>query len=338
MIPDGRASPRHQTELAFDSFLDALSEDAPQREGPQCPDPAAVMTARAIHALAEAEEESTPPPGTLEMIWEDLMQQQLVTSSRMESPPRSTRARTAAVDRRGRRSLQRTLPRVTRFPFGEVAIAAVIILLLSTTFAVYRESRTPPPEEPSRLPAAGAAATPTLLPIVPDPAGCAIEPRTMGELGQLMPTSGASDRGQDDMTPVPQRTSSAANETTVVGVTDTVRELYACVSNNDHLRAYALFTDDALRRWFAQHGLLTPEEIVEGFGARDAFRVLEVYHLEDGRVGATIQFQVSEGKFRETWIFTRADDRYLVDEIVRPEPGATPAVATPASSGATPER
>jgi len=264
--------------------------------------------------------------------------QQPVTSPRMESHQRSTRARTAAVDRRVRRSLQRTLPRVTRFPFGEVAIAAVIILLLSTTFAVYRESRTPPPEEPSHLPAAArAAATPTMLPIVPDPAGCAIGPRTMDELGQLMPTSGASDVGQDSMTPVPQRTSSAVNEETVVGVTDTVRELYACVSNNDHLRAYALFTDDALRRWFAQHGLLTPAEIVEGPGVREAFRVLEVYHLEDGRVGAAILFQVSEGKFRETWIFTRADDRYLVDEIVRPEPGATPAVATPASSGATPE-
>lgn len=335
MIPDGRASPRHQTELAFDSFLDALSQDAPQREGPQCPDPAATMTARAIHALAEAEKESTPPPGTLEMIWEDLMQQP-VTSPRMESHQRSTRARTAAVDRRVRRSLQRTLPRVTRFPFGEVAIAAVIILLLSTTFAVYRESRTPPPAEPSHLPAAASPATPALLPIVADQTLCAIEPRTLAELGELMATPDASGTSQDSMAPVPRRVSEPVTDETVAAVTDTVDQLYACVSNNDRLRAYALFSDDALHRWFAQYGLLTPEEIVGGPGTREAFHVLEVYPIEDGRVGATILFQVSEGKFRETWIFTRMDDRYLVDEIAPPEPGTTPAGATPASSGATP--
>lgn len=336
MTPDGSASPRHQTELAFDSFLDALSRDAPQRKEPQRPDHAAVTTARAIHTLAETEKESTPLPGTLEKIWEDLMQQ-LVASTRMETHSGSTRMGTAVVDTRVRRSLQRTFPQLTRFPFGEVAIAAVIILLLSTTFVVYHESRTPSPEETSPLPAAGAAATPTLLPITPDAAACEIEPRTLAELEDLMATRDASGTSQTSMAPVPRRATEPVTDETVAAVSETVDQLYACLSSNDRLSAYALFSDDALRHWFAQHGLITPEEIVGGSGAREAFRVLEVYHLEDDRVEATILFQVSEGKFRETWVFTRTDDRYLVDEIVQPEPGTSPAAGMPGRPPATPE-
>lgn len=336
MFPNGGRAARNHTESRFNSFLDALAGHASWPDTSRHSDHAMAETARRFQARGDADKESAPHPGTLDMIWEDLMQQQGAVPSSATTHAPSTQARIAKLKSRGRRSSPRPRSRVARFPYGEVAIAAVIVLLLSTAFAVYRESRPTRPGEPSRLPAAASVATPALVPIVADPALCAIEPRTLEALEQLMPTPGASATKQNSMASVPRRTSEPVGDETVASVTDTMRDLYACVSDNNHLRAYALFTDDALRHWFAQHGLLTPEELVDGPGTREAFRILAVYYLEDDRIGATIEFQVSEGKFHETWIFARVSDRYLVDGIVRPDPMATPAVATRSTPIATP--
>lgn len=338
MFPNGRRPAQEVTALALDSFLDALSRQALPHHGGAPIEPTMAETARRVHAFGDADVESAPRPGILDSIWEDLMDLQPAVPSNRTSHTPSARAGATNDTNQRRQSFVTPLARMARFPFGEVAIAAVILLLLSTAFAAYRGSRPTSPDEPSEVPAAASLATPDAVAVIADPALCTFEPRTLAELDELMPTPGASNSRQDGSSPVPSHTTEPVTGDISAAVTDTLRGLYACVSGNDHLRAYAYFTDDALRRWFAHYGLLTPDQIINGPGTREAFQLLEVHPLEDGRIETTILFQMSEGKFRETWIFASVDERLLVDDIVRPDPLATSSASTPVAPIATPRR
>src|ERR671921_485191 len=93
-----------------------------------------------------------------------------------------------------------------------------------------------------------------------DPAECQVEPRTTEELQQLV---GAANEGTEATPGAAQAGSMQgedADEATVQAVTQTYRELVACLNAGQFLRVYALYTDDYLRRTLTDRGI-DPEQL-----------------------------------------------------------------------------
>lgn len=197
-------------------------------------------------------------------------------------------------------------------------------------------------------PVAAQETTPVAVPVTPDPAACRSEPRTIDELYALLgtPVPTASDTELSVSTPAagPAPVSLPAGEpadsATVGAITATIVEAYACFNAGDYLRAFALYSDEALQR-FAEQGpftkdiaaffLATPEAFPEDFRS-SVLAVRDVRVLPDGRVGALVDTDdptsLPEGTDVDFVVFVEQGDRYLIDEEITDLEGS-PAAGTP---------
>jgi plastocyanin len=171
-----------------------------------------------------------------------------------------------------------------------------------------------------------------------DPAECQVEPRPIEEIEQLIGTASEEADATPDAAQAGSMEGEDADEATVQAVTQTYRELVACLNAGEFLRIYALYTDDYLRRTLADSGMdlqqlqATPapdrQEVTALVG------VSEVRQLAGGRVTARVETTSSpEGTASAVQsVLEQVEDRYLIaDETV-----VDAAAATPQASGATP--
>ncbi len=191
-------------------------------------------------------------------------------------------------------------------------------------------------------------ATPDARGEAPDPAECQIEGRTADELIEIWYEENdegtpelATPEAEAPLTAVPAPLGEPADAETVTGVTETVREVFACFNAGDFGRATALFSENLVRQ-FGPSPEESPED-VRGFleAAEPApeearirlLAVTDVAVMEDGRVGA---FVVSvdptvppEGAETALVLFVETGDRWVVDEVVEFVPAEDGGEATP---------
>ena len=173
-----------------------------------------------------------------------------------------------------------------------------------------------------------------------DPAQCQVEPRAAEEIEQLIAgtTAGteATPGAAEDAAQGEQ-----ADAATVEAVTATYRELVGCLNAGEYLRVYALYTDDYVRRYFAETGQTI--EQLQATPAPDQQQgtalvgVSDVRQLEGGRVGAWVETAnpTVEGTIVINAILVQEGDRYLIDDetVVDASEQGTPQAADAAAGG-----
>ncbi|HEX5991546.1 MAG TPA: cupredoxin domain-containing protein [Thermomicrobiales bacterium] len=165
-----------------------------------------------------------------------------------------------------------------------------------------------------------------------DPAECQVEPRAIEQIEQLMGTAGEEAEATPAAAQAGSMEGEEADEATVQAVTQTYRELVACLNAGEFLRIYALYTDNYLRRTLNDGGIdlqqiqATPapdrQEMTALVGVSD------VRQLAGGRVAARVETTSSpEGTASIIQaILEPVDDRLLIaDETVVDAAAATPA-------------
>ena len=165
-----------------------------------------------------------------------------------------------------------------------------------------------------------------------DPAECQVEPRAIEELEQLV---GTASEGADATPGAAQAGSmegEEADEATVQAVTQTYRELVACLNAGEFLRVYTLYTDDYLRRTLADSGMdlaqLQATPAPDRKEATALVSVSDVSQVAAGRVTARVETASSpEGVVSVVHaVLEQVGDRYLIaDETVVDAEAATPA-------------
>jgi plastocyanin len=181
-------------------------------------------------------------------------------------------------------------------------------------------------------------ATPAAGEVV-DPAECQVEPRAIEDIEQLVGTAGEEAGATPDAAQASSMEGEEADEATVQAVTQTYRELVACLNAGEFLRIYALYTDDYLRRTLNDAGIDTQQ--IQATPAPDQqemtalVSVSEVRQIAGGRVTARVETTSSpEGTASVVQaVLERVGDRLLIaDETVVDAAAATPtAGATPAA-------
>ena len=181
-------------------------------------------------------------------------------------------------------------------------------------------------------------ATPPPGEVIPA-AECQVEPRGIDEIEQIL---AAADEGEAAGTPEMAELGSMkgepADDATAQAVTETYRQLVACLNAGDYLRIYALYSDDYLRRTLGERDeeletlLATPTPREEGGTALVGVR--DVRTIDGDRVVARIEtFDPSPGAITVAdAVLVVEGDQYLIDaETVAdvatestPVPGATP--------------
>ena len=182
-------------------------------------------------------------------------------------------------------------------------------------------------------PAAAQDAAPKGDLAVPDPARCRVEPRPLADLERLSATPAAAAPAPAD--PRPDLGDGApADPETVAAVTATIEHLYACYNAGDYLRAFALFTDDGLRRALPGLGLtekdlafIAETPVPAPKAAWQAIAVREVTTLPDGRARARVDGRAPAGAFAEDVVLVEAAGRYRIDNLTPLK--TTTAPATP---------
>lgn len=180
---------------------------------------------------------------------------------------------------------------------------------------------------------------------VPSPDACTIEPRSIEAMQALVGTPIAR-----PATPVPSPAGGVpVDATTIGGVVETYRMVTACFNAGDFARAYALYTDDYLRRLLAEVAaraevdpqvipiaLATPQTVPPMRWT--AVRAIgNVRSLPDGRVVASVvTVRVSEAtnpaaEQVRLVFFVRDGDRWLIDGYLDPTISATP-IPSPAGT------
>ena len=175
-------------------------------------------------------------------------------------------------------------------------------------------------------------AGPTPAPALVDPVPCQVEPRPVGEIVALagtavavLPTAPGTAAGSI-ATPPPARfpAGEPADPETAAGVTATVFEVFACLEAGEFARAYALCSDEFVRR---EVGPLTEEDLafLEGVGFPNAaertppaLAVHEIRVLPDGRAAALVVVEAPEapGPRRVGYILAWGGERWLIDETI----------------------
>src|SRR5215211_7261011 len=122
-------------------------------------------------------------------------------------------------------------------PARLLAVVAVLATMLFAHPAVIAQNATP---------AAGE---------VIDPAECQVEPRATEEIEQLVGTASEAADATPDAAQAGSMEGEDADEATVQSVTQSYRELVACLNAGEFLRIYALYTDDYLRRALSESGI-----------------------------------------------------------------------------------
>ena len=171
-----------------------------------------------------------------------------------------------------------------------------------------------------------------------DPAECQVEPRTTEEIQQLVGAAGEGTEATPGAAEAGSMQGEEADEATVQAVTQTYRELVACLNAGEFLRVYALYTDDYLRRTLTDRGI-DPEQL-QATPAPDQQEmaalagVSDVRQLAGGQVTARVEtISVPDGVSTVIQsVLEPVEDRLLIaDEAV-----VDAAAATPESAGATP--
>jgi plastocyanin len=171
-----------------------------------------------------------------------------------------------------------------------------------------------------------------------DPAECQVEPRATEELQQLVGTAGEGTEATPAAADAGAMQGEEADEATVQAVTQTYRELVACLNAGEFLRVYALYTDDYLRRTLTDRGI--DLEQLQATPAPDQQEstalvgVSDVRQLAGGQVTARVETTSSpEGAATVIQsVLEPVEDRLLIaDETV-----VDAAAATPEAGGATP--
>src|SRR5215210_4149847 len=171
-----------------------------------------------------------------------------------------------------------------------------------------------------------------------DPAECQVEPRSIEELQQLVGTANEGTEATPGAAQAGSMQGEDADEATVQAVTQTYRELVACLNAGEFLRVYALYTDDYLGRTLTDRGI-DPEQL-QATPAPDQREttalvgVSDVRQLAGGQVTARVETTSSpEGAATVIQsVLEPVEDRLLIaDETV-----VDAAAATPESAGATP--
>ena len=194
---------------------------------------------------------------------------------------------------------------------------------------------------------ASGAAAPEATPVsgveVPDPALCRVAPRPVEALIELFALSGTPAIAlppPDAASPPPAVAvplGEPADEETAAGITATAREVVACLNAGDPRRAFALYTDNGIRRFFG----VAPEEpaSAEQLSAFRAFlaaapvarapderlalvAVANASVLADGRVSAFVVLDDhsarDEAPETSVLIFVKRGDRWLIDDRILP--------------------
>jgi uncharacterized cupredoxin-like copper-binding protein len=199
------------------------------------------------------------------------------------------------------------------YPARLLAVLAVLSMMLFAHPAVIAQDATP---------AAGE---------VVDPAECQVEPRAIEEIEQLVGTAGEEADATPDAAQAGSMEGEDADEATVQAVTQTYRELVACLNAGEFLRIYALYTDDYLRRTLNDSGI--DVEQIQATPAPDQQEatalvgVSEVRQLAGGRVTARVETTSSpEGAASVIQaVLEPVEDRLLIaDETVVDAAAATP--------------
>ena len=174
-------------------------------------------------------------------------------------------------------------------------------------------------------------ATPAAGEVV-DPAECQVEPRAIEEIEQLVGTAGEGEEATPGAAQAGLMQGEEADEATVQAVTQTYRELVACLNAGEFLRVYALYTDDYLRRTLADSGMnleqLQATPVPDQREATALVGVSEVRQVAGGQVTARVETTSSpEGVSTVIQaVLEPVEDRLLIaDETVVDAAAATPA-------------
>ena len=153
-----------------------------------------------------------------------------------------------------------------------------------------------------------------------DAAECKVEPRTIEELEQLI---GSASKGTE-ATPAAAEAASMegenSDEATIEAVTETYRELVACLNGGEFLRVYALYTDDYMRRTLGESGMdleqLQATPTTEQRETTALIGVSEVRKLAGDQVTARVETDSSpEGEsIIVQAVLEPAGDRYLIED------------------------
>jgi hypothetical protein len=183
------------------------------------------------------------------------------------------------------------------------------------------------------VPAAAQDASPVAGEVI-DPTACLVAPLTDDEVRTLAATPVTqADTPEVAGSPAPFATPDGqpAAEAEVAAVTQTVRELVACLNAADYRRVYALFSEAYLVRTFAEQGAARVEATPEpGTTAQHALIGIEdVVVLADGRLGAGVETAsgAAARPVRLYLVFVQEGDRWVIDEetiLDAAEPGTAP--------------
>ena len=176
----------------------------------------------------------------------------------------------------------------------------------------------------------------------PDPAECAVTPRTAESFPPLVSdaevTADAAMVALIEATTVPGLDipeGAPADPMTTAAVVDTYRQFTACSIAGDKLAAFALWTDRALRQ-------LTIEPLTDAPDPEEepgAFRVSDVRVLPDGRVVAVYQGRSDGTEYSWVQALVWQGDRFLIDEtldLMLPAASSDALVTWPELSAALP--
>ncbi len=158
------------------------------------------------------------------------------------------------------------------------------------------------------------------FPVIPDPAGCQVE--------EFLAITAAATPGAAAPvgTAVEVPLGVAADAEMVAGVTATAGEILACFNAGDFLRAFSLFSDNAVRRFIevdpiSEEELRSSSEAIPEAAPTEQQSTLlaltDVMELEDGRVGAFLATtDPFVGPDTVYIVFVQQDGRWLVDDII----------------------
>ena len=124
-----------------------------------------------------------------------------------------------------------------------------------------------------------------------DPAECQVEPRPIEEIEQLIGTASEEADATPDAAQAGSMEGEDADEATVQAVTQTYRELVACLNAGGSC-IYALYTDDYLRRTLADSGMDLQLQATPAPDRQETTALVgvsEVRQLAGGRVAVRVE-------------------------------------------------
>lgn len=180
------------------------------------------------------------------------------------------------------------------------------------------------------------------LPVTPDPSECTVTAPTVDEVIARVSPMMASPVATPAETAFTLPDGIPADAATVVGITEVLREVLACINTGNFLTITEFSTDQFLVQLFSggdegeDDGTPAPDATVAPEFYASLTAVHDVVMLPDGRVGALVEtiFPDEEpGVQVDYFFFAQQDGRWLLDGIVEDLEGQFPPVSgTPVAS------